>query len=369
METLVNTHLPGGAADWRGAFRGRRVLVTGHTGFKGAWLSLWLEALGARVTGYALPPPTSPSLFDLADVGAGLTHIEADVRDGARLAAVLRETAPDFVFHLAAQALVPASYQAPLETLTTNVVGTACLLEALRASGKPCVAVIVTSDKVYHNHEWLHGYRECDRLGGRDPYSMSKAVTELVTASWRASFFPESSGIRVATARAGNVIGGGDWAANRIVPDCVAALAAGRPVAVRNPRAVRPWQHVLEPLGGYLTLAARLAQPDGAAFAEAWNFGPAATSNRTVRELVERAIAVWGHGSWNDASDPRAPHEATLLALNCDLALHRLGWQGRWDFREAVTRTLRWYAAWHAGKVAPRDLCLADIRAYEAPQT
>ena len=248
-----------------GSYTGRRVFVTGHTGFKGSWLTLWLRSLGADVTGYSLPPPTVPSMFDIARVGEGITHIEADVRDAARLRDALAQAQPDVVFHLAAQAIVRLAYEQPRETLDVNVMGTANLLEAVRAyasKGRPCTVVVITSDKCYENREWVHGYRETDRLGGNDPYSMSKAAAELVAASWRRTFFPAdrigAHGVRLATARAGNVIGGGDWAADRLLPDCIAALTEKRPIAVRNPDAVRPWQHVLEPLGGYLHLGARL---------------------------------------------------------------------------------------------------------------
>ncbi len=358
------------ADELRAAYAGKRVLVTGHTGFKGAWLTLWLADLGAEVTGYALAPDTTPALFDRARAGVACRSVIADVRDSARLAAVVREVRPDVILHLAAQALVRRSYQQPLETLQTNVLGTAHLLEAVRAAGRPCAVVVVTSDKCYENREWLYGYREDEPLGGHDVYSMSKGATELVTASWRRSFFPlqrlAQHGVAIATARAGNVVGGGDWAQDRIVPDAIAALAAGRPIPVRNPAGVRPWQHVLEPLGGYLLLGARLQGPQGAAHAEAWNFGPRPEDARPVREVVEALIAAWGSGRWDDRHDPSAPHEAGLLRLSIDKATARLGWSPRWGFRQTFQRTADWYRAFHEGASdqALADLCRAQIHDY-----
>lgn len=366
--------------------RGRRILVTGHTGFKGGWLTLWLRELGAEVTGYALAPDPMPSLFEAAGVAKACRHVVADVRDLPRLRTVLAETRPDFVFHLAAQPLVRLSYEQPLETLQTNVLGTTHVLEALRLERRPCAVVVVTSDKCYENREWLFGYREDEPMGGHDIYSMSKGAAELVVSSWRRSFFPPAKlaahGVAVASARAGNVVGGGDWAKDRIVPDAVAALAERRPVPVRNPDAVRPWQHVLEPLGGYLLLGARLAgvgslgrAPPGAgrlegdaraAFCEAWNFGPRAEDARPVRDVVEALVAAWGEGSWEDRRDPNAPHEAGLLRLSVEKAQARLGWTPRWPFAETFRRTVEWYRAFHEG--ASKDdlaaLCVRQIEEY-----
>jgi CDP-glucose 4,6-dehydratase len=369
-------------AELRRAYAGKRVLLTGHTGFKGSWLALWLRDLGAEVTGYALAPPTTPSLFEAAGVARACRSVVADVRDAGRLRAVLAETRPDLVFHLAAQALVRASYEAPVETLETNVLGTAHLLEAIRREGRPCAAVVVTSDKCYENREWLYGYREDEPMGGHDVYSMSKGAAELVVSSFRRSFFDPAQlarhGVAIATARAGNVVGGGDWAKDRIVPDSVAALAEGRPIAVRNPDGVRPWQHVLEPLGGYLLLGARLsgvgpgaadvaAGPEARArYCEAWNFGPRTEDARPVRAVVEALIAAWGGGSWEDRRVPGAPHEAGLLRLSIEKAHARLGWTPRWAFGETVRRTAGWYRAFHAGagKDALAALCLEQIRDY-----
>lgn len=355
------------------AYAGRRVFVTGHTGFKGAWLTRWLLDLGAEVTGYALAPDTSPSLFDQLGLASHVRHHVADVRDLARLSAAVAECAPEAVFHLAAQPLVRRSYDEPVLTLETNVMGTAHVLEAVRAAGKPCAAVMVTSDKCYENREQLYGYREDEPMGGHDVYSMSKGASELVIASWRRSFFPPSQlskhGVAVASGRAGNVIGGGDQAADRIIPDCVRALTRGAPIPVRNPDAVRPWQHVLEPLGGYLLLGARLMgvgteRPDR--FCEGFNFGPQTEATRPVRDVVKALIAAWGGGDWDDRSDPDAVHEAKLLRLSIEKAWARLGWSPRWDFGRTIAETARWYRAWHEGAsgAALDALCSEQIKQY-----
>jgi CDP-glucose 4,6-dehydratase len=363
-------------AELRRAYAGKKVLLTGHTGFKGSWLTLWLRELGAEVTGYALAPDPMPSLFLAAGVERACRSILADVRDLARLRAVVHETAPDHVFHLAAQPLVRLSYEQPVPTIETNVLGTANVLEAVRLAGRPCAVVVVTSDKCYENKEWIHGYREDEPMGGHDVYSMSKGAAELVVSSYRRSFFHPARlaehGVAVATARAGNVVGGGDWAKDRIVPDAIGALAARRPIPVRNPDGVRPWQHVLEPLGGYLLLGARLAVTEPAAarakHAEPWNFGPRTEDARPVRSVVEALIRAWGSGSWEDRRDPRAPHEAGLLRLAIDKAHARLGWSPRWGFEETFERTVAWYRAFHEG--ASRDdlaaLCRNQIEEYLA---
>jgi CDP-glucose 4,6-dehydratase len=360
-------------------WRGRRVLLTGHTGFKGSWLSLWLLSLGAQVWGYALEPETEPSLFTSLGIdqgqadclGGSFHHRLGDLRELQALQAVVAEAQPEVVLHLAAQPLVRRSYRDPLGTWATNVQGSLHLLEALRPLQRPCAVVMVTTDKVYANREWDFGYREDDRLGGHDPYSASKAAAELAIASWRASFCGSASHqnphLSIAAARAGNVIGGGDWAEDRIVPDAMRALAAGKSIPVRRPEATRPWQHVLEPLGGYLLLAERLAQspPGGGVchpYASAFNFGPALEANRPVRELVEAALQHWP-GHWQDLSDPHAPHEAGRLHLQIDKAHHQLGWRPRWDFATTVARTVAWYCAVHEG-ASPRACCLADLEAY-----
>lgn len=329
------------------AFRGRSALVTGHTGFKGGWLCEWLLSAGARVTGFSLEPPTRPALFEQLGLSGRLEDIRGDVRDPKSLQKAFDAARPDYVFHLAAQPIVRHSYVEPAETWSTNVMGTAGVLECLRGVEGPCAAVIVTTDKCYQNREWLHGYREEDALGGHDPYSSSKAAAELAVASWRQSFFPVGHPVRIASARAGNVLGGGDWALDRILPDAVRALAKGAAVPVRNPGATRAWQHVLEPVGGYLVLAAALAgrAPASAprdALLGAFNFGPPIESNRTVRDVVEEVLRHWP-GSWEDKSDATQPHEAGLLNLAYDKAFHLLGWRPAWGFEETIRQTVAWY--------------------------
>jgi CDP-glucose 4,6-dehydratase len=327
------------------AFAGRRVLVTGHTGFKGSWLAEWLLGMGAEVTGYALDPPTQPALFDQLALAGRLRHVVADVRDADGVAQVVGETRPDYVFHLAAQSLVRESYEQPVATFATNVMGTISVLEAARRLDRPCAVIVVTTDKCYLNREWHYGYREDDPLGGRDPYSASKAATEIAVAAWRGSFFGTSP-VRIATARAGNVIGGGDWAKDRIVPDCMRALAAGGSIPIRNRRATRPWQHVLEPLAGYLWLAASLASCERSAgdgsLESGFNFGPPTESNRSVGDLVEQVLRHWP-GSWTDATDATAPHEARFLHLCTDKAAAVLNWRPVWSFDETIRETVAWY--------------------------
>ena len=356
----------------RAAFEGKRVLLTGHTGFKGGWLALWLRSLGARVTGLALPPDTTPSLFEDARLSEVLEHVEGDVRDPDRVLAVVRQARPEVVFHLAAQSLVRRSYDEPVTTLATNVMGTAHLLDALRRDRVRAAVVVVTSDKCYENREWEHAYRETDPMGGSDVYSTSKGAAELVVQGYRRSFFPPERlaehGVALATARAGNVIGGGDWAPDRLVPDCVRALAAGRPVEVRNPGSVRPWQHVLEPLLGYLILAAHLQGPEAARFCEAWNLGPALGGARPVADVVAAVVKAWGAGSWT-ASPPRPAYaEAARLRLSIEKAHDRLGWSPRWDVADAVRETVAWYRAHQRGVRGTelRDLSLAQVSAYLA---
>ncbi len=344
---------------------GRRVLLTGHTGFKGSWLALWLLQLGAQVTGLALPPETETSLFRQLELDRRLDHRLGDIRDAVVLTELVAEIRPEVVLHLAAQPLVRRSYSEPVATWATNVMGTIHLLEALRRLEQPCTAVLITTDKVYRNNEWLYGYRENDPLGGHDPYSSSKAGAEIAIASWRASFCGQlphqTPHLRIASARAGNVIGGGDWAADRIVPDAMRALGRGEAIGVRNPAATRPWQHVLEPLGGYLLLAERLnADPR---LADAFNFGPQLEANRSVQELVEEALRHWP-GEWLDQSDPNAPHEASLLNLVIDKAHHQLGWAPRWNFAMTVERTVTWYRRLWEGDASALACCEQDLAAY-----
>lgn len=346
-------------------WHGRRVLITGHTGFKGSWLALWLLELGAQVTGLALPPETEPNLFSQLELDRRLDHRLGDIRDAALLQDLVLETRPEVVLHLAAQPLVRLSYQQPAATWATNVMGTIHLLEALRQLDEPCAAVLVTTDKVYRNNEWIYGYRENDPLGGHDPYSSSKAAAELAIASWRSSFcgsLPhQTPHLRLASARAGNVIGGGDWSLDRIVPDAMRALSQGEAIGVRNPAATRPWQHVLEPLGGYLRLAEGLAASEEQA--SAYNFGPQLEANRPVRELVEEALRHWP-GRWQDQSDPNAPHEASLLNLVIDRAHHELGWAPRWGFATTVERTVRWYRRVQEVQASALECCQDDLAAY-----
>lgn len=332
-------------------YRGRRILITGHTGFKGSWLSEWLLSLGADVHGIALPPPTSPALFDELGLADRMDHRVADIRDAALVADIVQDIAPEFVFHLAAQPLVRLSYEQPLETYATNIMGTAHVLDAVRRAARRCTVVAVTTDKCYENKEWVQSYREEDPMGGYDPYSSSKGAAELLIAGYRRSFFSSpDSAVRLASARAGNVIGGGDWALDRIVPDCIRALQAGKSIPVRNKVSTRPWQHVLEPLSGYLHLAASLHEAGagrGAArrvdiLSGGFNFGPALTSNRTVADLVQEVLSHW-QGGWEDRSDANAVHEATLLNLATDKAYHHLQWQPVWDFEQTIEQTVSWY--------------------------
>ena len=347
------------AADF---WRGKRVLLTGHTGFKGGWLALWLQGLGAHVTGIALPPDSTPNLFQLARVGDGMEGRFADIRDAASLSAIIRPARPEIVLHLAAQPLVRASYREPLETFATNVMGTAHVLNALRGVDSLRVAVMVTTDKVYQNREWPYPYRESDALGGHDPYSASKAASEIVIACYRDAFLA-TQGVAVASARAGNVIGGGDWSQDRLIPDAVRAWQSGQVLAIRRPQSIRPWQHVLEPLAGYLTLARKLW--DEPALAGAYNFGPQSGEAATVRDVVELARSAYGGGEVHFGDDSAGPHEAGWLALETAKARNALGLVPKWALAEAVNRTMAWYRAQQQGADA-RRLCEAEIAAYEA---
>lgn len=336
-------------------FKGRRVLVTGDTGFKGSWLCEWLLSEGAEVYGCGLAPNTQPALFDQLSLANRIQHREIDIREPEAIKAYIQDVKPELVLHMAAQPLVRLSYEIPVETYATNVMGTVHVLDALRSLKGKCAVVCITTDKCYENKEWLHSYREEDPMGGYDPYSSSKGACELAIQSYRKSFFndPEKCGIALASARAGNVIGGGDWALDRIIPDCVRALMEQKPIPVRNKIATRPWQHVLEPLGGYMLLAAELWRglngqaPIQANFhyrelCTAFNFGPNLQSNRPVGQLVEEVLKHWP-GEWMDQSDPNAPHEASLLNLATDKAFHMLNWSPQWDFAKTLKETVEWY--------------------------
>lgn len=345
------------------SYRGRGVLVTGHTGFKGTWLAEWLRTLGAQVTGFALDPPTQPSLFDAIDLGSRINHVVADVRDRDRLAAEVEAAQPSVIFHLAARALVLRAYQEPRDTFETNVMGTVNVLEAARACPSVRAVVIVTSDKSYQNPETGHAFVETDAMGGRDPYGASKACAEIVTAAYRESFFAD--GAAVASVRAGNVIGGGDWALDRIIPDSVRAIVADEPIVVRNPDAIRPWQHVLEPLSGYLQLGAKLLSA-GRPYAGGWNFGPTDQgSDHPVRWVVERFLGEWGSGSWTTpARNGDQPHEAHLLSLDSTKARERLGWAPVWDSETAVRHTAAWYREYYRTPARARGLVDDQLEAY-----
>lgn len=379
MENVVNL---------RQSFKGKRVWLSGHTGFKGSWLSEWLLDLGAIVHGYALAPDTAPSLFDQLELAERLEHEVADIRDAHAVRKSIHAFHPNFVIHMAAQPLVRRSYAIPVETYETNVMGTINVLEALRSFFHPCAAVMVTTDKVYQNHESGRAYEESDPLGGHDPYSSSKAMAEIATSAYRDSYF-KNHPVKIASARAGNVIGGGDWAADRIVPDAMRALDKGKSIAVRNPNAVRPWQHVLEPLSGYLMLAAALANPEFkqqveslstaestststdqlqlASLCDAFNFGPGPDANRCVSDLIEEVLKN-RPGSWEDVSDSAALHEATLLNLSIEKASSLLGWKPKWNFEETIKRTVAWYGQVYRKAVTPLEITRRQITEYQDSQ-
>lgn len=349
-------------------YRDKAVFVTGHTGFKGAWLTAWLHNLGARVIGYALPPEEN-SLFSVAGLSKRITHIEGDIRDQELLTRAMSDHKPQIVFHLAAQALVRPSYRLPRETFDVNVMGTVTLLDAVRATPSVRVCQIVTSDKCYDNREWVYAYRENDPMGGHDPYSASKGAAELAVRSYRDSFFSTAGSQAIASVRAGNVIGGGDWSVDRIVPDCIRALSSGARPQIRSPNAIRPWQHVLEPLGGYLSLGqAMWRSPEK--YSDAWNFGPMSAGNVSVRNIVELVVNEWGSGGWDDVSVSHnaSLHEATFLKLDCTKANTLLRWRPIYSVEESVTQTVEWYRHHHvAGKSFPAyEFTVSQIESYMA---
>lgn len=348
-------------------WRDKRVFITGHTGFKGSWLSLWLQNCGAKVTGYSLSVPTSPSFFEVARVEEGISSVYGDVRDLERLSQIVADARPEIVIHMAAQSLVRRSYQEPVETYATNVMGTAHLLDSIRRTDTVKAVIIVTSDKCYENKEWEWGYRENDPLGGHDPYSGSKACAELVTSAFRRSFFSsadvERSTASIATARAGNVIGGGDWAEDRLIPDFIRSMMKGREIVVRNPDAIRPWQHVLDPLSGYLLLAEKLYE-DGAAVAESWNFGPQEEDAKPVAWIIQRMVELWGDGASWALDKGKNPHEARYLKLDCSKARIGLGWRPQWKLEKALEASVYWYKAYQSGDNM-RDISLAQILSYQ----
>lgn len=342
-------------------WRDKRVLITGHTGFKGSWLSLWLQSMGAELSGLALAPVRPLALFDEARVGLEMVSTTGDIRNYETVLSAMASVRPEIVIHMAAQALVRRSYTEPIGTYATNIMGTVHILEAARQVGTVRALVNVTTDKCYDNKEWLWGYREDDPMGGHDPYSNSKACSEMITSAYRLSYFQDSS-ISVASVRAGNVIGGGDWAIDRLVPDTLRAFEIGQAVAVRNPSAIRPWQHVLEPLSGYLLLAEKL-YIEGHCWAEGWNFGPQDTDVRPVQWIIEHMAEMWGDGAnWKLDSDPQ-PHEATHLKLDISKATTRLGWRPRWNLEEALGRIILWHQKWLAG-ADMREQCLEQIKQY-----
>jgi CDP-glucose 4,6-dehydratase len=358
MEDLVDPY-----SRWKG----RRVFLTGHTGFKGGWMALWLSSLRATVRGYALDPCTTPSLFTAANVGSHIDDIRGDIRDSAALDRAMLDFAPEVVFHMAAQPLVRLSYQDPIGTFETNVIGTARVLDAVRRTPSVRAVVSITTDKCYENNEWIWPYRETDPLGGHDPYSASKACAEIVSASFRRSFLAPDQKVAVATARAGNVIGGGDWSTDRLIPDLVRGFLSGEPVRIRRPNSIRPWQYVLEPLHGYLILADKLLGADAAQYSTAYNFGPANEDARPVSWIADRMARFWGNNAtWVLDEDPHAPHEATYLKLDTSRARHELSWTPKLRLEIALDWLVTWYRTWQSAPDAIQALTLSQIAVYQS---
>jgi len=358
----MNIHVPGHLK----VFKGRTVLITGHTGFKGSWLSKWLSILGAKVVGYSLSPPTVPSLFKTIGLKDNIVHIIGDIRDPKHLNQVFKRYKPQFIFHLAAQPLVRRSYFDPALTFEINVMGTVNILDTVRQSKSVKVCVIITSDKCYENREWIHAYRETDPMGGHDPYSASKGAAELTISSYMRSFFAEKGLTAVSSTRAGNIFGGGDWAQDRLVPDCIRALMKNKPIMVRSPKAVRPWQFVLDPLNGYLLLASKMIE-DPARFSGAWNFGPSYESNVTVQDIVRLVIKDWGSGTFKQVKKAvRAPHEANFLKLDCAKANHLLGWHPHIDLKGGLLMTIDWYHEYARRKISMEEVTTSQIISYMA---
>jgi len=351
-------------------FEGKRVFLTGHTGFKGSWLALWLHSLGAEVTGYALDPPTNPNHFTVAGIESVLEkHHVADIRDEQKLNTAMRDARPDLVMHLAAQTVVRTGYEIPRETFDINVMGTIGVLDAIRAIEKPCAALMVTSDKCYENVEQVWGYREEDALGEHDPYGGSKGAAEIAIRSYRHSFFPvdriNEHGIRLASARAGNVIGGGDWTKHALIVDAFHALAADRPIEIRSPKALRPWQHVLQCLSGYMTLASKLLTTNDREFCSGWNIGPLPGNELPVQEVVEHFIKCWGSGEYVDSSDPNQLPEANILRLCIDKAIWKLKWRPCWSTYDSLAKTVDWYQAYLQAPNEMRAVSLSQIADYQ----
>jgi CDP-glucose 4,6-dehydratase len=348
-------------------YKGKKVLITGHTGFKGSWLALWLESLGAEVIGFSLDPPTEPSLFQVLGLSDRITDIRGDIQDCNNFFKIIKKHRPEFIFHLAAQPLVRHSYKDPLGTLRINVLGTANVLESIRLSRYPATCVCITSDKCYENQEIDYAYKENDPLGGFDPYSASKGAAEIVIASYRKSYFSEgkqNSFVSLASARAGNIIGGGDWAEDRIIPDCIRAIVQGEPVEIRNPHAIRPWQFILDPLFGYLFLASKMKESPEV-YAEAWNFGPNSSNAIDVQTLTEKILREWGGGTWKGvAQKDNAPHEACYLKLDITKSTTMLGWKPVYNVDDAIRNTIKWYKQFYSGEEEMGKFSLKQIRKY-----